>query len=86
MKDYSNWKTKINKFDESFSLSNIIFNKIIEIKIVKEKLIINRLIFVIIFIHFFSFGQEINIRIKCLKSNIFEEVEEKLFPIYICDK
>ena len=69
-----------------YNINEIIKNQNIEINNLRLQLQNNKKTPVnfedIIYIHFISSDQKINFPIKCLKTNIFAEVEEKLYQKY----
>ena len=77
-----------NKDNEIINLKNIILSKDVEINNLKLQLQNNNVnkkpvnFDDIIFINFYSSDQKINCGIKCLKTDTFAEVEEKLYQKY----
>ena len=69
-----------------YNINEIIKNQNIEINNLRLQLQNNKKTPVnfedIIYVHFISSDQKINFPIKCLKTNIFAEVEEKLYQKY----
>ena len=82
----SNFKNNIQQNNNIYNLNEIIKNKDIEINNLKSQLQNKNNINVnfndIIIIHFISSDQKINYPIKCLKTDTFAEVEEKLYQCY----
>ena len=85
-KTISNLNNNSQKNNNINNLNNIIQNKDLEINNLKLQLENNKNINVnyndIIVIQFISTDQKINCAIKCLKTDIFAEVEEKLYQKY----
>ena len=85
-KTISYFKNNIQQNNNIYNLKEIIKNKDIEINNLKSQLQNKNNINVnfndIIIIHFISSDQNINCPIKCLKTDTFAEVEEKLYQKY----
>ena len=85
-KTISNLNNNSQKNNNINNLNNIIQNKDLEINNLKLQLENNKNINVnyndIIVIQFISTDEKINCAIKCLKTDIFAEVEEKLYQKY----
>ena len=82
----SNFHNNNQPNDNVIDLKEIIKNKDIEINDLKSQLKNNKKTPVnfedIIYVHFISADQKINCPIKCLKTDTFAEVEEKLYQKY----